>query len=360
MHQRFEPFGQDSQNRELFVLDDFRLYRRTSPPPPAPPSKAKSKAKSRKSKSTRASKRRKQSSPEPEHPLEDEDATELQIAEEPEDDGLGGMKWECVCVTLEDYQDYMASIRKSKNADEKNLYSRLQEEILPELARVAEEQVKREAKKMKELEVLQKLATAKRSSRISAKLEKQREIDEAEEVQRRREAELAMAKAEQDKQRHMEDAHESRRQTREQRIREREAAKILQEETLRKLEEEEEKIAADEARGSERHLKARMKKAQQELKKLKEKEFWIFDCEKCSMHGECLVCAPEGGCTKPARLMQSRMMVLTNFNASGASSGSTANAIIFPRKKPKEKSSSLSAHLANAKSKLPTGQSFLL
>jgi hypothetical protein len=273
----------------MFVLDDFRLYRRTAPPPPAPPSKAKSKAKSRKSKSIRASKRRKQSEPEPDQVPEHEDDTEIQTAEEVEDDGLGGMKWECICVTLEDYQEYMASIRRSKNPDEKDLYSRIEAQILPELARVAEEQAKREARKMKELEVLQKLATAKRSSRISAKLEKQKEIDEAEDAKRTRQVELVMAKAEQNKQR--------RRQTREQRIREREAAKILQEETLRKLEEEEEKIAADEARGSERHLKARMKKAQQELKKLKEKEFWIFDCEKCSMHGECLVCLSENRCT---------------------------------------------------------------
>ncbi|KAF2691189.1 hypothetical protein K458DRAFT_426547 [Lentithecium fluviatile CBS 122367] len=285
---RFPAFGEDSKERKLFVLDDFRLYRLTAPPPPTPPPKAKSKAKSRKSKSTRASKRRKQSSPEPEEVHEDEDTSEVPVAEEDEDDGFGGQKWECLCVTLEEYQNYMASIRKSKNADEKALYSRLEEEILPELAKVAEEQARKEARKLKELEVLQKLAMAKRSSRISAKLEKQKEIEEAEEAQRRREAELAMAKAEQDKQRHLEEAHESRRQTREQRIREREAAKILQEETLRKLEEQEEKIAAAESRGSERHLKARMKKAQQALQKLTKEEFWMFDCEKCSMSGACL------------------------------------------------------------------------
>lgn len=290
----------------MFVLDDFRLYRRTDPPPPQPPPKAKSKAKPRKSKSTRSSKRRKQSTPEPETPVEDDEPNEVEKSEEV--DGLGGMKWECICVTLEDYQDYMGSIRKSRDPDEKELYKRIEVEILPELSRVAEEQARKEARKMKELEVLQKLANAKRSSRISARLEKQKETEIAEEADRKRRNELAMAKAEQEKQKRMEEvsnpsllvlnlankdqAHESRRQTREQRLREREAAKILHEENMRKLQEEEEKVAAGEARKSERHLKAQMSRAQKELKKLKESDYWIFDCEKCSMRGECLVCLP--------------------------------------------------------------------
>jgi hypothetical protein len=74
-------------------------------------------------------------------------------------------------------------------------------------------------------------------------------------------------------------------------VREREAAKILQEENVRKLQEEEEKIAAGKARGSGRQLKAQMKKAQEQLKKLKEEEDWLFDCEKCSMRGRRLVCS---------------------------------------------------------------------
>jgi len=251
----------------------------------------------------------------------------------------------------------MASIRKSKNPDEKDLYGRLEEEVVPELARLAEEQARKEAKKMKDLEVLQKLATAKRSSRISAKVEKQKEVEEVEEAERRRQAELALARAQQDKQQRMEDAHESRRQTREERIREREAAKILHEETLRKLETEEEKIATDEARGSERHLKARMKKAQQELQKLKEKEFWIFDCEKCSMHGECLVRTPEM-VLEWTRLMRSRTMALTNFNVRSATSGSTANATTSLPRKPRRRNSFSSARLAGVKSKLPTNPSY--
>ncbi|KAF2255696.1 hypothetical protein BU26DRAFT_498484 [Trematosphaeria pertusa] len=285
---RIEDYGWDAQDRTLILLDDLRLYRRTDPAPPTPPPKAKSKSKAKKSRSTRNSKRWKQATPEPDEPAEDDEVAEVQETKE-EDDGLGGMKWECMCVTLEDYQDYMSSIRKSRDANEKALYKRIEEEILPELAKVAEEQAKKEARRMKELEVLQKLATAKRSSRISARMEKQKEVEEAEEAERKRQAELAKARAEQDRQRKLEEAHESRRMTREQRLRERETAKILKEEEVRKMEEDQEKIEAKQARLSERHLKTQMKKRQEELRRLNEEDYWVFDCEKCGLHGECLV-----------------------------------------------------------------------
>lgn len=31
-----------------------------------------------------------------------------------------------------------------------------------------------------------------------------------------------------------------------------------------------------------------MKKARRDLEKLKEKDYWLFDCEKCGLHGECI------------------------------------------------------------------------
>ncbi|KAF2472110.1 uncharacterized protein BDR25DRAFT_333529 [Lindgomyces ingoldianus] len=282
---RMEPTGWDSEERAIFVLDDNRLYRRTDPPAPPPPYKAKSKAKSRKSRGTRNSKRRKQSSPEPED-VEEEEGTAAKDTEEKEDDGFGGMKWECLCITLEDYQEFMNSIRRSRDPNEKALYERIKEDVLPIIQAAAEEQAKKEARRLKELEVLQKLATAKRSSRISSRLEKQKEQEEAAEAERRRQTELAMAQAEQEKQRKMEEARESRMMTREQRVKEREAKRILHEEELRKLKEDSEKLDANEARLSERHLKAEMKRRQEELQKLSEEDEWVFDCEVCGLYGE--------------------------------------------------------------------------
>jgi hypothetical protein len=205
--QRMEPTGWDSDDRLLFVLDDNRMYRRTDPPPPPEPQKAKAKPKSKakKSRGTRASKRQKMSTPEPEEAGEDEIMVQDEEPADVEDDGLGGMKWECVCVTLEDYQEYMSSIRKSRDPNEKTLYKRLEEDVLPVMEGLAEEQAKKQARKMKELENMQKLATAKRSSRISSRLEKQKEHDEIEAAERRRHEELAMAKAEQEKQKKLEE-----------------------------------------------------------------------------------------------------------------------------------------------------------
>jgi uncharacterized membrane-anchored protein len=121
-----------------------------------------------------------------------------------EDDGLGGAKWECLCVTLEEYQAYMDSIRRSKDPDERDLYQNLESDVMPIIERQAEERAKKEARRMKELEVQMKLATAKRSSRISSRVEKQREAEAAAEAERKRLADIAMAKAEQEKQQKLE------------------------------------------------------------------------------------------------------------------------------------------------------------
>jgi hypothetical protein len=200
-----EPTGWDSQDRILFVLDDNRMYRRTDPAPPPEPQKPKPKSKSKKSRGTRTSKRQKVSTPGPEEPVEDETLVQAEEQGDVEDDGLGGMKWECVCVTLEDYQEYMSSIRKSRDPNEKTLYKRLEEDVLPVMQNLAEEQAKKQARKMRELENMQKLAMAKRSSRISSRLEKQKEQEDIEATERRRQEELAMAKAEQEKQKKLEE-----------------------------------------------------------------------------------------------------------------------------------------------------------
>lgn len=190
------------------VLDDNRLYRMTDPPPPPPPKpKPKSKAKSKPSRGTRASKRRKLATPtpEPEEKEEEEEVNpEEKVDAEPEDDGFGGRKWECVCITLEEYQSFLSTIRRSKDLDEKDLYDTIQTDVMPIIEQQAEERAKKEARRVKEQEVLLKLATAKRSSRISSRLEKQKQEEEAAEAERKRLADIEMAKAEQERQHKLE------------------------------------------------------------------------------------------------------------------------------------------------------------
>lgn len=283
---RIEPFGWDAQERTYIVLDDDRLYRRTDPPPPPPPA-PKPKKNSRRSKaSSRASKRRKVSEPVENAQADvavDAIAPDEEIAE---DNGLGGAKWECLAVGLEELQAFLVTIEKTRDPNEKTLRKRLTDDLLPLLAKREEARQRKEAQKQRELMNLEKLATAKRSSRIAGRMELQKQEDEAREAERRKEAELAMAKKEQQKWTKLEKERDSRMQTREQRLREREARRILHEEELSQLSEDSKKVETGESRISERHIKAeieRKKKALEEMADLEED--WIFDCI-CGAYGQ--------------------------------------------------------------------------
>ncbi|KAK7511326.1 hypothetical protein IWZ03DRAFT_352932 [Phyllosticta citriasiana] len=277
---RVDAFGWDKEDRTYFLLDDDRLYRRSAPPlPPPPRTKSKAKPKPKKTRGTRASKRRRLSTAESESAAEEENEVDDQ-------DDFGGMTWECVAVTLEEYTDFVDSIRKSRDKNEKDLAQRLQSEIIPILEEKAEKQRAQETKKQRELENIEKMAHAKRSSRIASRLEKQKEEEAAVEAERKHVADLEMAKKEQERQKKQEEDRESRMMTREQRLKEREVRRILHEEELKKLEEDRQKAEKNEARLSERHLKAEMQRRQKELERMQEEENWVFDCAVCGIHGE--------------------------------------------------------------------------
>ncbi|KAF2088854.1 hypothetical protein K490DRAFT_38659 [Saccharata proteae CBS 121410] len=282
---RIEPVGWDSEERTYFILDDDRLYRRTDAPLPPEPPRSKAKAKTRKGKATRGSKRRKLS-------VSPEDST-MENGEEhtadstPEMDTFGGMKWECIAVTYEEYIAFLDSMHRSRDPDEKALVKSIQEDVMPIIQKRADEQRAKQLRKQRELENMAKLAHAKRSSRIAGRMEKQKEIEDAEAAERKRLADLEMARKEQEKQQSLEQARETRMLTRAERLKEREVNRILQEERIKKLEEDSKKVESNEARLSERKLKAEMEKRQKELERLAQQEDeWIFDCSVCGMHGE--------------------------------------------------------------------------
>ncbi|KAL1306800.1 hypothetical protein AAFC00_005458 [Neodothiora populina] len=295
---RIEELGWDRDERAYFVLDDDRLYRRTNAPLPPTPKKAKAKpkpkSKARRSRGTRSSKRQKLLHESEDEQEEDQDV-DMQDTnghgdktnDDADDDDFGGMKWECLAITLEDYQNFLETLRRSTDADEKVLRTRIQEQIMPIMEQRAEKQRQKALKKQRELENLQKMATAKRSSRIAGRQEMLKQKEEEEAAERARRAELAMAKKEQEKQAKMEQARESRMQTREQRLREREVKRILHEEELKRLEENSKSIENGDSRISGRALKMEMERRQMELDRLAEEEDqWVFDCSVCGMHGE--------------------------------------------------------------------------
>jgi hypothetical protein len=284
---RIEPFGWDSEDRTYIVLDDNRVYRQTDAPPPPPPpaKKAMPKKNSKAYRAMQRAKRRKLSEgAESEH---EEDEQEEHKEEVVEDDGLGGAKWECLAVTLDDLNRTIESFAKSRDPNEKTLRKRLSEELLPLLEKAEESRKKKQAQKERELLNMEKLAHAKRSSRIASKMEHQKQEEEARAAERKRQEELAMAKKEQEKWRKLEKERESRMQTREQRLREREAKRILHEEELANLSENSKRADSDslEGRLSERHLKAEIERKRKALEELQEDEDWTFDCI-CGVHGK--------------------------------------------------------------------------
>ncbi|KAH8697472.1 hypothetical protein BGW36DRAFT_168406 [Talaromyces proteolyticus] len=278
---RIEEFGWDSDDRIYYVLDDNRLYRRTDPaiPPPAP---AKPKANSKKARAAaRAAKRRRTSGPAEE---DDEDVTENGHGSS--EDPSGGYKWECVAVTLNEYQEFIEKFRKTRDPNEKLLRDRLTEIVLPILEKAEEAEERKRQKREKELFSLQLLAGAKRSSRIADKQEKERRDKEAVEATRKHELDLAAARKEQETQRKFENERQHRIMTRERRIKDRESKRILQEEEMNRLQEERMKLESGEGRISERQLKAEMEKRQRQMEELAEEDQWIFDCAGCGVHGE--------------------------------------------------------------------------
>lgn len=200
-----DPFGWDSQLCKYFVLHD-RLYRQTDPPPPPPTVTQKAKSKAKKTKGSRASKRRKVTIVDEEEDDEGEvEVEEADIGTEKEDDGFGGATWECVAVTLEEYNAFLDPLRRSRNRDEKDLVADITREVLPELEKHAEALERKAAKERRELDALQKMATAKRSSRIAGRMEKQKEVDEVAEAERKRKEDLAMAHKEEQRRVNMEE-----------------------------------------------------------------------------------------------------------------------------------------------------------
>ncbi|KAM5370652.1 hypothetical protein ACJZ2D_008366 [Fusarium nematophilum] len=112
---RIEPYGWDAEDRTYFVLDDNRVYRLTEPPPASTTPKPKNSKNSRRGR--RASKRRRTAAV----PDEEENGDPENEAKEDErqDEGLGGMNWECLAVTLDDAREKERQHRQAEKAKQR-------------------------------------------------------------------------------------------------------------------------------------------------------------------------------------------------------------------------------------------------
>ncbi|GKT39954.1 reticulocyte-binding protein 2 a [Colletotrichum spaethianum] len=279
---RIEPIGWDKDDRTYFVLDDNRVYRMTEPPPkPATPKK-----KSKVTKyGSRSNKRRRVSGTngtgEAEHSV-NEPADEV-ASTAPEDDGLGGMKWECLAVSLEDVQGIIASFHKTKDDNEKILRDQLQEHLLPILEKQEESRKRKEQQRERELLNLAKMANAKRSSRIANKAEQQKQEEKAQEEAKLMQAQRAAAKKEEQQRAKLEKERDSRLMSREKRLQDRETRRLQHERELSQLSEDN---RSGSGRISERRLQAEIEKNKRALEELEDEEDdWIFDCI-CGVYGQ--------------------------------------------------------------------------
>ncbi|KAM7197635.1 hypothetical protein V8F20_006525 [Naviculisporaceae sp. PSN 640] len=278
---RIEPYGWDADDREYYVLDDNRIYRITeAPPPPPKPKKNSKKAKA----AQRASKRRRVSAAAAASE-EDEAAEEEQApAAEPEDDGFGGRKWECLAVTLDEVRQFLSTIRKSKDDNERVLRKQIEEHLVPILEKQEESRKRKQLQREKELLALEKMAHAKRSSRIASKMEHQKAEEQARLEEKKRRDEEAARRKEESRLAKIERERERRLVSREQRLKEREVRRLQHEEELAQLSGD--GTSAEAGRMSERQRQAEIEKNKEALRELEEEEEdWIFDCI-CGVYGQ--------------------------------------------------------------------------
>ncbi|KXJ91977.1 hypothetical protein Micbo1qcDRAFT_194954 [Microdochium bolleyi] len=291
---RIEPSGWDSEDRTYFILDDNRLYRMTDAPPPVDPA-WKPKKNTQKAKAVARAAKRRRTSRSAAVTQEDDDVDDdapmsdaaTDAAAEPRDDGLGGAKWECVAANIEDVRRFLDSIKKSRDDNEKILRKRIEDHLLPILEKQEESRKRKIQQKERELLALEKMAHAKRSSRLAGKIEQQRldsqrrEEDEKRRVEEEKQHKEDLARAK------MERERDNRLMSRERRLQEREERRVQHEKELAQLSEDSRSLSAGEnARLSERRLKAEIDKNRKALQELEDEEDdWIFDCV-CGVYGQ--------------------------------------------------------------------------
>ena len=262
------------------MLDDNRVYRLTDAPPAPPPRPKKKKT----ARSGRRSSKRRRTNVGTEADDDNQEAGDKPT--EPEDDGLGGMTWECLAVTLDEVRALLDGFRKTRDDNEKILRKQLEDHLLPILEKQEESRKRKALQRERELLNLAKMANAKRSSRIASKMEQQKQEEKSrEELQQQREAEAAMRREEQARLRR-EKERDFRLASREQRLKEREARRLRHEEELAQLSEDSKRQDDGAGRASERRLQLEIERKQRALEELEnEDDDWIFDCI-CGLHGQ--------------------------------------------------------------------------
>lgn len=176
-------------------------------------------------------------------------------------------------------------MRKTRDENEKILINTVEEHLLPLLERQEESRKRKALQREKELLNLEKMAHAKRSSRIASRTEQQKLQQQAREEEEKRREEERAARKEEQKRLKLEREHGNRARSREERLQERQTRRLQHEEELAQLSGDSKSIGGDK-RTSERRLKAKIDKNKRLLQELEdEADDWIFDCI-CGVYGQ--------------------------------------------------------------------------
>ncbi|CEJ90207.1 hypothetical protein VHEMI06005 [[Torrubiella] hemipterigena] len=285
---RIEPYGWDGEDRTYFVLDDNRVYRLSDAPEPPAPIKPVKKRKSYAS-GRRLSKRRRtidaDEGPDVEDGLEHTES-QAAVPEEAADASLGGMKWECVAITLPDVQTLINGFRKTRDGNEKVLRQQLEDHLLPILEKQEESRKRKEIQRERELLNLAKMATAKRSSRLANKAEVKKQEEHEREEEEKQKLDALFRKKQEQEQRKLEKQRDERLFARERRLKERETRRKRHQEELAQLSGDGVLPMDGSMRMSERCLHAEIERNKQALEQLdEEEEDWTFDCV-CGLYGQ--------------------------------------------------------------------------
>ncbi|EQK97995.1 PHD-finger motif containing protein [Ophiocordyceps sinensis CO18] len=202
------------------------------------------------------------------------------------DNGMGGRAWECVAVTLQEVQELLWSLGKTRDENEKTLRRQLATHLIPILEKQGESRKRKQLQKERELLNLAKMANAKRSSRIAGKVERQKQEDKVKEEEERLRAAQVSKHREERGLLKMEQERDFRTSSRQRRLQEREARRLQHEEELAQLSEDSRATPVTAGRMSERRRQAEIDRNRQALKELsQEGEAWVFDCT-CGLFGQ--------------------------------------------------------------------------
>jgi hypothetical protein len=287
--QRVEPVGYDANGNIFYLFDDNRLYYRDAPVIPEDlPSRRKFRGKKRK----RGARRIESEEPEP----------------IPETNGIDmdeETTWHVRCITLEDFQEFVARLKKSRDLDEKALYRHLQDDIMPKLIEEEEERARERERREQEYLREQAYAARKRSNRLVQKLEDKKLMEEHEAEMAKKRAEEEEHKREEQRLKKLEQEREARLLLREQRQRERELRTQQREEERKRALEEAERAGkpitikikmssespAPQPKKTSRQqaLDSQRGTIEPQSQPIATEESWFFDCI-CGKHGTNYVC----------------------------------------------------------------------